>query len=354
MKTGTKSFKDISALVRGNIVNMKPYASARDEFKGDAEVFLDANENPFPSDYNRYPDPQQWKVKEKLAVIKHIAPSQIFLGNGSDEAIDLLIRAFCEPGIDTITIAEPTYGMYAVCAAVNAVQVETILLSGEFDLLPDSFSASESKSKILFLCSPNNPSGNLLSRDGILKILKQFGGLVVIDEAYIDFSDSPGFTHMLADFPNLVVLQTLSKAWGLAGLRLGMCFASQEIIQILNKIKYPYNVNTATQHIVLEALEHEARKNAWVKDLVAERNKMAVALSNLPITEQVFPSDANFLLVRIKSASATYRYLMTEGIVVRDRSNVVQCNDCLRITIGTADENNILLNALHNLALGIP
>lgn len=337
-------------MVRKNILNMKPYASARDEFKGEAEIFLDANENPFSSSYNRYPDPLQWKVKEKLAIIKDVKPEQIFLGNGSDEAIDLVIRAFCEPNVDAILITEPTYGMYAVCAAVNAVQVEKILLTPDFDIDLSAFSAPDSKAKVIFLCSPNNPTGNLLSYDKIIEVLKRFDGLVVIDEAYIDFSNSRSFVPELAKYPNLIVLQTFSKAWGLAGLRLGMCFASPEIIQVLNKIKYPYNINSVTQKLALDALNNEEQKNEWVKDLVEQRTRMATALSKLSITEQVYPSAANFLLVRVKEAFQTYQYLMKKGIIVRDRSNVVRCNGCLRITIGTPQENTQLLEALHNLA----
>jgi len=350
MASRKKSFLDINTLVRKNILNMKPYASARDDFRGEADIFLDANENPYPSPYNRYPDPLQWRVKEKLAAIKGVKPEQIFLGNGSDEAIDLLIRAFCEPNQDSILTTEPTYGMYAVCADVNAVNVQRVLLTPDFDLdleaVPNTFDGT---TKILFLCSPNNPTGNLLSHTKIQEVLRRFYGLVVIDEAYIDFAKSKSFVKELVKYPNLVVLQTFSKAWGLAGLRLGMCFASAEIIRILNKIKYPYNVSIRTQELALDALDNERQKNLWVKEVVRQRNKMAKALLKLSITEKVYPSDANFLLVRVKKAFATYQYLMNIGIIVRDRSKVALCYNCLRITIGTPEENVRLMEALKKL-----
>src|SRR6187431_1589147 len=274
-----KSFFDINTLVRKNILTMKPYSSARDEFKGEAEVFLDANENPYQSPYNRYPDPLQWRVKEKLAEIKGVRPEQIFLGNGSDEAIDLLIRAFCEPGQDSILITEPTYGMYSVCAEVNNVNVQRTVLTPDFDLDLDAFPKTlDATTKIIFLCSPNNPTANLLSRDKIVEVLKRFYGLVVIDEAYIDFTKSKSFIHELDKYPNLVVLQTFSKAWGLAGLRLGMCFASEAIINILNKIKYPYNVNIRTQELALDAIENRHVMEEAVKQIVLQRTKLIKAL----------------------------------------------------------------------------
>jgi histidinol-phosphate aminotransferase len=348
--TKRKSTLDINSLVRRNILTMKPYSSARDEFKGEAEIFLDANENPYPSPYNRYPDPLQWRVKEKLAVEKGIKPEQIFLGNGSDEAIDLLIRAFCEPNQDSILITEPTYGMYSVCAEVNAVNVQQVLLTPEFDIDLEAFPKTfDATTKIIFLCSPNNPTANLLSRDKILEVLKRFYGLVVIDEAYIDFAKSKGFVQELEKYPNLVILQTFSKAWGLAGLRLGMCFAAEEIIQILNKIKYPYNVNIRTQDLALDALENSNIKEAWVKEIIKQREKMAKALLKLRIVEHVFPSEANFLLVRVQDAPATYHELMEEKIIVRDRSRVALCYNCIRVTIGTPEENERLLNALEKL-----
>jgi histidinol-phosphate aminotransferase len=341
-------FRNIDILLRKNIATMKPYASARDEFAGSAEIFLDANENPYPSSVNRYPDPLQWKVKEKIATIKGIEPEKMFLGNGSDEAIDLLIRAFCEPHEDAIIVLQPTYGMYAVCAAVNAVDVVNIRLNPDFDIDLNALSLSDPTAKILFLCSPNNPSGNILSSEKITDILTHFGGLVVIDEAYIDFARHKSFVAEIDRYPNLVVLQTFSKAWGLAGLRLGMCFASKEIIRILNKIKYPYNISATTQALVLEALDHAEQKDTWVSKIIEQRTKLAAALAALPITEKVYPSDANFLLVKVKEAHRTYRGLMDMGIIVRDRSNVVQCDNCLRITVGTPEENQQLLTALQN------
>lgn len=350
MAAKKKTFIDINALVRRNVLNMKPYSSARDDFHGEAEIFLDANENPYPSPYNRYPDPLQWRVKEKLAALKGVSPSQIFLGNGSDEPIDLIIRAFCEPHQDSVMITEPTYGMYKVCAEVNAVNVQPVLLTPEFDLdleaIPNTFDAT---TKVIFLCSPNNPSGNLLSRDKILEVLKRFYGLVVIDEAYIDFAKSNSFIRELKKYPNLVVLQTFSKAWGLAGLRLGMCFASNEIISILNKIKYPYNVNIRTQELALDALENAYRKDIWVDEILKEKDTLAAELNSLALVDKIFPSDANFFLVRVKDAQSVYQYLMDRGIIVRDRSRVNLCYNCLRITVGTPEENKKLIEALKQL-----
>jgi histidinol-phosphate aminotransferase len=348
--TKRKPFIDINTLVRKKILTMKPYSSARDEFKGEAEVFLDANENPYPSPYNRYPDPLQRQVKEKLAALKQVSSEQIFLGNGSDEAIDLLIRAFCEPNQDSILITEPTYGMYSVCADVNAVNVQQVLLTPDFDLDLDAFpNTFDASTKILFLCSPNNPTGNLLNREKIVEVLKRFYGLVVIDEAYIDFADSRSLIHELDKYPHLVVLQTFSKAWGLAGLRLGMCFASAEIINILNKIKYPYNVNSRTQDLALDALENAYRKDIWVDEILTQRDKLVKELRSVKVVDKIFHSDANFVLVRVKDAPATYHYLMEKGIVVRDRSRVTLCYNCIRITVGTPQENEALIQALKEL-----
>jgi histidinol-phosphate aminotransferase len=345
-----KATLDINTLVRKNVLAMKPYSSARDEFKGEADIFLDANENPYPSPYNRYPDPLQWKVKEKLAPIKKVRPDQIFLGNGSDEAIDLVIRAFCEPATDSILITDPTYGMYAVCADVNDVRIQRVTLTTNFDLDLDKIrKAIDPTTKVIFLCSPNNPTGNLLSRDTIKSILSEFRGLVVIDEAYIDFTSSKSFAEELDEFPSLIVLQTFSKAWGLAGLRLGMAFASTDIINILNKIKYPYNVNIQTQDLALKSLSFVRQKDQWVAEIIEQRKKMEVELSNLSITKKVYPSDSNFLLVKVQEAVKTYQYLMNRGIIVRDRSNVTLCIDCLRITIGTPAENVRLLKALKEM-----
>jgi histidinol-phosphate aminotransferase len=345
--SGTRPFVDVSSLVRKNILAMKPYSSARDEFKGEAEVFLDANENPYPSPFNRYPDPLQWQVKEKLSAIKKVDPKQIFLGNGSDEAIDLLIRAFCEPGKDSILITEPTYGMYSVCAEVNDVKVQKALLTPDFDLDLETFPKMfDATTKMLFLCSPNNPSGNLISREKIYQVLRKFYGIVVIDEAYIDFAESKSFVDELSLYPNLVVLQTFSKAWGLAGLRLGMAFASEYIIRILNKIKYPYNVNIQTQQLALDALANAYKKDIWVDEILRQRGQLVKRLKSLKQVEKVYRSDSNFVLVRVKDALGIYHYLMESKIIVRDRSRVALCYNCLRITVGTPEENDKLINAL--------
>jgi histidinol-phosphate aminotransferase len=350
MKSGNKSTWDLNTLVRENVRAMKPYSSARDDFKGEADIFLDANENPYPSPYNRYPDPLQWRVKQKLALIKHVGPEQIFLGNGSDEAIDLVIRAFCEPNRDSILITDPTYGMYSVCADVNAVNVKRVKLTSNFDVDVDAtLKTIDSTTKVIFFCSPNNPTGNLLSSDNIRTIIDQFDGLVVIDEAYIDFTQDKTFVEELSVYPNLIILQTFSKAWGLAGLRLGMAFASPDIINILNKIKYPYNVNIQTQDLALKALAFARQKDQWVMEIIAQRKKLATELAQLSITKKVFHSDSNFLLVQVQEAVKTYRYLMNRGIIVRDRSNVTLCNDCLRITIGTPAENDRLVKALNEM-----
>jgi histidinol-phosphate aminotransferase len=337
-------------LVRKNILDMKPYSSARDEFKGEAEIFLDANENPYPSGYNRYPDPLQWRVKEKLALLKNVAPEQIFLGNGSDEAIDLIIRAFCEPYQDSILITEPTYGMYAVCAELNAAPIIKVELTPDFDLdVEKLLAATTSETKVVFLCSPNNPTGNCLSREKILSVLDRFQGIVAIDEAYIDFTAGESFTQLIPRYPNLIVLQTFSKAWGLAGLRLGIAFSSKEIIDVLNKIKYPYNVNVKTQEIAIDALQNVKKKEKAVEEIIEQRSELAKELSKLSITEHVYPSDANFLLVRVNDAPKTYRYLMERKIIVRDRSKVALCKNCIRITVGTPTENKNLIAALKNL-----
>jgi histidinol-phosphate aminotransferase len=338
---------NIDTLIRANIARMKPYSSARDEFKGEAEVFLDANENPYPSPFNRYPDPLQWKMKEKLAPLKGVKPEQIFLGNGSDEPIDLLIRAFCEPNRDSILITEPTYGMYSVCADVNAVNIQKVTLTHEYDIDLDALvNEIDSTTKLIFLCSPNNPSANLLNRSKIETVLKTFNGLVVVDEAYIDFAGSPSFLESLNVYPNLVVLQTFSKAWGLAALRCGMAYASADIINILNKIKYPYNINIQTQELVLKALDDVETKNNWVEEILRERDSLVSLLRSLPQVEKVFPSNANFVLARVKNAADVYRFLMDQKIIVRDRSKVTLCDNCLRITVGTPAENQTLIKTL--------
>ena len=341
----------INKLLRPHIANLTPYSSARDEYSGKEGVFLDANENPFGSiteaDYNRYPDPYQSQLKEKIAVIKDVPVSGIFLGNGSDEAIDLLFRAFCNPGKDNIILLPPTYGMYEVSAEINDVAIKRVNLSEDFQLRPDEILAQvDDFTKIIFICSPNNPSGNQMKKEAIVQVLKGFEGLVVVDEAYIDFSERASFAEYINQYPNLLVMQTFSKAWGLASLRLGMAFATSEIIQVLNRIKPPYNISGLTQETVLAALGQVDKKNSMVVEILEERKNLDEALQKLPLVQKVYPSDANFLLVKIKDARQVYNYLIDNKIIVRDRSKVVLCDDCLRITVGVAEENRILLEAL--------
>lgn len=341
---------DLNKLVRKNILALKPYSSARDEFKGEAEVYLDANENPYPSGYNRYPDPLQWKVKELLSKQKGVKAEQIFLGNGSDEAIDLLIRVFCEPNQDSVMITEPTYGMYRVCANINAVAIQNVLLTRDYQLDTEGILKTvDASTKIIFLCSPNNPTGNLLKVENIFKVLDHFSGLVVVDEAYIDFAGDVSLVKKLNNYPNLVILQTFSKAWGLAGLRLGMCFASEAIINLLNKVKYPYNVNIKTQELAIEALLKVDAKDKAVSEILAERAQLEAALKQISFVTKVYPSDGNFVLAAMKDAPAIYQKLMKRGIIVRDRSTVVLCESSLRITIGTPSENKQLVNTLKAL-----
>lgn len=346
---------NINHITRDNIKTLKPYASARSEFSGNARIFLDANENSFGSPlmkwYNRYPDPLQWKVKQKIQAIKQVAAENMLLGNGSDECIDLLFRAFCHPQKDNVIVCPPTYGMYQVYAQVNDVEVKEAPLNVSFQLNLEAIAeAVDERSKMIFICSPNNPTGNSLNREDIEIILNNFDGIVVIDEAYINFSRHRSFIAELRDYPNLVVLQTFSKAWGLAALRLGMAFASEEIIQILNKIKPPYNVNTVTQELVLEALENLNDVNAMIKETVAERELLRAALLELSCVEKVHPSDANFLLVQMYNATAVFNFLKKAGVIVRNRSNVILCEQCLRITVGTPAENAALLNLLKQYA----
>lgn len=346
---------DLNELLRDNIRKLVPYSSARDEFKGEASVYLDANENslgsPLRKWYNRYPDPLQKKVKEKLEEIKGVPASQIFLGNGSDECIDVLIRAVCEPGIDNILITPPTYGMYQVSADINNVQVKKAPLTSSFQLdLPAIEDAIDDHTKIIFLCSPNNPTGNSLLKEDIEAILNNYFGLVVIDEAYINFSRHRSFIQELKDYPNLVVMQTLSKAWGLAALRVGMAFASEEIIGVMNKIKPPYNINQASQDLVLQALEEVGQVNDMIREIVKQRDELAEKLIAIPVVLHIFPSDANFLLVKVTEPGKIYEYLLEKGIVVRDRSKVHLCEGCLRITIGTARENEQLVEALNQFS----
>ena len=338
-------------LVRENIKKLVPYSSARDEFHGIARVFIDANENSFGSPltkwYNRYPDPHQQAVKEKLSQIKGIETQHIFLGNGSDEVIDILYRAFCEPGKDNVIICPPTYGMYEVSANINDVQIKKVQLTKEFQLdLPGIEDAIDANTKIIWLCSPNNPTANSLNREDIEMILNNFPGIVAIDEAYINFSRQKSFVQELVDYPNLVVMQTLSKAWGLAALRIGMAFSSESIIAIMNKIKPPYNISQAAQELALTALDEVSQVNDMIVLIVEERNKLAGDLLQRKVVQQVFSSDANFLLVKVTEAKEIYDYLLTKGIVVRDRSKVELCEGCLRITVGTQAENQALLAAL--------
>lgn len=342
---------DVNAFLRPNIRSLVPYSSARDEFKGEAQVFLDANENslgsPLTRWYNRYPDPHQWKVKEALSKIKGIPPQHIFLGNGSDECIDILYRAFCNPGKDNVIINPPTYGMYEVSANINDVEVRRATLLDDFQLdLVHLENLIDEYTKIIWICSPNNPTANSINRQDVEIVLNNFPGLVVVDEAYINFSRHRSFIQELADYPNLIVLQTMSKAWGLAGLRLGMAFASEAIIDVYNKVKPPYNISQASQELALKALEETGQVNDMIRSLVAMREQLAPALAQLPVVRKVYPSDANFLLVKVTDARAIYDYLLRDGIVVRDRSKVVLCEDCLRVTVGTEKENGDLIEAL--------
>ena len=343
---------NLNKLLRKNIKNLVPYSSAREEFTGDAKVFLDANENPFNAPYNRYPDPLQKLLKRKISDIKSVSREQIFLGNGSDEPIDLLIRAFCEPETDNIVTIDPTYGMYQVAANINNVAIRKVSLSPGFVLDPmNVLHAVDLHTKLIFLCSPNNPSGNNLSRSAMLHIVRNFKGIVVVDEAYIDFSPENSLLPDLETHQNLVVLQTFSKAWGMAGIRLGMAFASPEIIAVLNKIKYPYNLNILTQQKAIELLENKTEVENWISTLISERRRVSQELEKLKIVQKVYHSDANFVLAAIDDASGIYQQLVKNGIIVRDRSKVNLCAGCLRITIGTAIENNLLLEALKNLSI---
>jgi len=341
----------LNNLLRKNISQLIPYSSARDDFKGEARIFLDANENslgsPLTRWYNRYPDPLQWKVKEALSRIKGVPVKNIFIGNGSDECIDILFRAFCDPGKDNVIINPPTYGMYEVSAHINDVEVRRARLTGDFQLdLDEIESLVDAHTKLIWICSPNNPTSNSMRREDIELVLNNFDGLVVIDEAYINFSRHRSFIQELSEYPNLVILQTLSKAWGMAGLRLGMAFASEAIIEIYNKVKPPYNISQATQDIVLLALDRTSQVNDMIRAIVSMRSVLGNQLSTLPFVQTVYPSDANFLLVKVDNAHALYDYLVNKGIVVRDRSKVELCGNCLRITVGTEPENKELITVL--------
>lgn len=346
--------KTLQELTRTNIWKLKPYSSARDEYKGaTASVFLDANENPYNLPHNRYPDPLQCDLKKELSRIKKVDSEHIFLGNGSDEAIDLVFRAFCEPGEDNVVAIDPTYGMYQVCADVNNVEYRKVLLDENFQFSADKLlAATDEHTKLIFLCSPNNPTGNDLLRTEIEKVLNRFEGLVILDEAYNDFSEAPSFLANLKEYPNLVVLQTFSKAWGCAAIRLGMAFASVDIINILNKIKYPYNVNELTQKQGIQMLHKHYEIERWVKMLKEERGYLEDAFTGLPCVLKVFPSDANFFLARVTDAVKIYNYLVGEGIIVRNRHNISLCCNCLRVTVGTRMENDKLLEALKRMGRG--
>lgn len=342
---------NLEKLVRPNIWALKAYSSARDEFKGEASVYLDANENPLNGPYNRYPDPLQWKLKEKVAKVKGIVPEKIFFGNGSDEPIDLVIRIFCEPALDNIVAIDPTYGMYQVCADVNNVEYRKVLLNEDYSLDADRILVhTDAHTKLIFLCSPNNPTGNLLQVSEVEKIVENFEGIVVLDEAYIDFAPGATWLSRLSDYPNLIILQTFSKAWGLAAVRLGMAFASPEIIRLFNKVKYPYNVNQLTQEFVLKELEQEERKQKWVESLLLGREYLMQQLKTLSEVLEIHPTDANFVLVKVTDANGIYAKLADSGVIVRNRNSVTLCGNCLRITVGKKEENEELIESWRKLS----
>ncbi|WP_342647965.1 histidinol-phosphate transaminase [Mucilaginibacter sp. CSA2-8R] len=342
---------ELKNILRENIKNLKPYSSARDEFQGEASVYLDANENAFGSpleqNYNRYPDPMQYAVKKRLSDIKGVPPRNIFLGNGSDEAIDILFRSFCNPGTDNVILVPPTYGMYEVSANINDVETRKVNLTDEYQLNMEGIAeAIDKNTKLIFICSPNNPTGNSIHREDIETLLTNFNGLVVVDEAYINFSRQKTFIQELTEYANLVVLQTLSKAWGLAALRVGMAFASEEIIEVMNKVKPPYNVNEASQQLALQALQNVEQVNQWIKETLSERDQLVLNLKAFDFVLEIYPSDANFILVKTTDAKGIYNFLVSHGIIVRDRSKVELCEGALRFTIGTPEENKTLLNTL--------
>ena len=337
------------AIVRPTVLGLKPYSSARDEYSGggDSMIFLDANENPFDNGVNRYPDPHQKSLKEEIARLRGVSPEQILLGNGSDEVLDLLFRVFCEPKKDSVLTLPPTYGMYSVLAGINAIENIEVPLTSDFQPdVPEILESAEAHTKIIFLCSPNNPTGNSLDSDRVIRLLNEFPGLVVIDEAYIDFSDADGYVPLLDTFPNLVVTQTFSKAYGLAGIRLGVCFAAPEIIAFLKRVKPPYNVNELTQQRALKALADPEKIKMEIGKLKAERLALLEGLKEVPFVRAVFPTDANFILARVDDAPLRYRQLINQGIVVRDRSSQMHCENTLRFTVGTPEENTTLLNTL--------
>ncbi len=334
--------------VRPNIWQLEPYSCARSEFDGNASVYLDANENPYNAPYNRYPDPLQGEVKKEISKIKGIPTKNIFLGNGSDEAIDLLYRIFCEPKEDNAVAITPTYGMYKVCADVNDVEYRSVPLDENFQMSADKLlKKTDENTRLIWLCSPNNPTGNLLNEKEIEKVLKNFDGIVVIDEAYIDFANGAIWTKRLSEFPNLIILQTLSKAWGCAGLRLGIAFASEAIIKLFNKVKYPYNINILSQGKALEILQDKELFREHLQIILRERDRLIEELPKLAFVKRLYPTDANFILVKMEDANKTYKYLVKKGIITRNRNSVALCGNCIRITIGTPAENSTLLEELH-------
>ena len=348
---------ELENLIRNNIRRLTPYSSARHEFKGEASVFLDANENsfgsPLPEAFNRYPDPLQWQLKSELSGIKGVPPESIFIGNGSDEVIDLAYRIFCEPGKDNVIICPPTYGMYEVSANINDIEIKKVNLTEDFQLDTDGIrEATDNNTKLLFICSPNNPTGNCMKRADVIELLDNFPGIVIIDEAYINFSKQKTFAGELLSHPNLIVMQTLSKAWGLASLRLGLAFASLPIIELFNKVKPPYNINKASQQLAIEALQNTKQVNEWVSQIVEQKEFLVSELTNFSFVKKIYESDANFLLVKVEDANGLYQYLSSHQIIVRNRSKEVMCDNCLRITVGTPGENQILLTALKKYSNG--
>ena len=343
--------KALQELTRPNIWSLAPYSSARNEYAGrEARVFLDANENPYNNPFNRYPDPLQLELKAAISKVKGVLAEQIFLGNGSDEAIDLPYRCFCRPGVDNVVAIEPTYGMYKVCADINDVEYRPVLLDENYQITADKLlEACDENTKLIWICSPNNPTGNNILRDEIVRVITGFEGIVIVDEAYSDFSSQPSLRKDLSKYPNLIVLNTMSKAWGCAAIRLGMAFASQDIIDLFNKVKYPYNVNLLTQRQALEAISDPFQVDKWVRMLKLERDRMIEAFRLLPICQKVYPTDANFFLAKMDDAQNTYDYLVDQGIIVRNRTRVKLCQNCLRITVGTKNENNELIAALRQL-----
>ncbi|MFN5845285.1 MAG: histidinol-phosphate transaminase [Flavobacteriia bacterium] len=339
---------ELTEIIRPDLLGMKPYSSARDEYEGDASLFLDANENPFNNGVNRYPDPLQKTLKKRIAEIKGVRPEQIFLGNGSDECIDLLFRLLCRPGIDKAASISPSYGMYAVSARINQIELVDILLNEDFSLDVDRVIEKASGCKLLFLCSPNNPTGQSFPKVQVLEIVKRFNGVVVLDEAYVDFSNELSFLTELDNFPNLAVSQSFSKAYGMAGVRLGMLFGSEELINWINKIKPPYNINQLTQEFVLQKLSDPAKVQKEISIIRSEREKLLTDLDKLDQILVVYPSDSNFILVKVKDANDLYNYLINNGVVVRNRSNQPLCSNTLRLTVGTPDENQKLLQLIRN------